>query len=73
MPFDYSNLSPPNLSEASRTFTTQQEQDWTAYGVKALSLWLRGYPVTFGSFVESPAGIYTMTARGADIWEMCRT
>jgi hypothetical protein len=31
-------------------------------------LWFRGNPVSVGSFVESPAGTYTMTATGVDIW-----
>jgi len=70
MPFDYNNLNPPSYSEASRTFNTQQEQDWTQQHVKALSLWFRGYPASVGSFVENPAGVYTMTASGADIWNV---
>ena len=68
MPFDYDNTKLPYYSEAGRTFTPTQ--DWTAYGVKALSLWLRGWPVSVGSFVENPAGIYTMTASGTDIWDV---
>jgi hypothetical protein len=35
-----------------------------------LSLWFRGYPASTGSFVEAPAGTYTMTASGADIWNV---
>jgi len=67
MPFDYNNLA-SNYSEDSQTFATPQ--DWTAYGVKALSLWLRGYMAPVGSFVESPPGVYTMTASGTDIWDV---
>jgi len=33
-----------------------------------LSLWFRGNPASVGSFVEAPAGTYTMTATGTDIW-----
>jgi hypothetical protein len=33
-----------------------------------LSLWFRGNPASVGSFVEGPAGTYTMTGTGADIW-----
>jgi hypothetical protein len=68
MPLDYGNLNPPNYSEASRTFTAPQ--DWTVQGVKALSLWTRGYPLPVGSFVQAPAGTYTMTASGTDIWNV---
>jgi hypothetical protein len=67
MPLDYSNLNPPNYSEASRTFAAT---DFTKYGVKALSLWTRGYPPYMGSFVQAPAGTYTMTAGGTDIWDV---
>ena len=42
-------------------------RDWTEEGVTELSLWFRGYPGSTGSFVEGPAGTYTMTASGADI------
>jgi hypothetical protein len=33
-----------------------------------LSLWFKGYPAVVGSFTEGPAGTYTMTANGTDIW-----
>jgi hypothetical protein len=33
-----------------------------------LSLWFRGYPASVGSYVEGPAGTYTMTGSGTDIW-----
>jgi hypothetical protein len=71
MPFDYNNLKSPNYSEATRTFATSQ--NWATYGIhslKSLSLWLRGYPVSVGSFVESPPGTYTITASGTDIWNV---
>jgi hypothetical protein len=42
-------------------------RDWTEENVAELSLWFRGYPASVGSFVESPAGTYTITASGADI------
>jgi len=45
-------------------------RDWTAEGVTELSLWFRGYPGSVGSFVEGPVGTYTMTASGADIWDI---
>jgi hypothetical protein len=67
MPFDYSNLNVPNLSEASRTFAAT---DFTKAGVKALSLWTRGYPLYVGSFTGTPPGPCTMTAGGEDIWDV---
>jgi hypothetical protein len=33
-----------------------------------LSLWFRGYPETFSTLTEAPAGTYTITARSGDIW-----
>jgi hypothetical protein len=65
MPFTFDNSGPANYSEAERTFTAAQ--DWTREGVKVLSLWFRGYPEYVGSFVEAPAGTYTMNAGGTDI------
>ncbi|HUU20565.1 MAG TPA: LamG-like jellyroll fold domain-containing protein [Sedimentisphaerales bacterium] len=67
MPFFFDNSSTANYSEAERAFSPAQ--DWTRQGVTLLSLWFRGYPVYSGSFVEEPAGTYTMTGSGADIWD----
>jgi hypothetical protein len=53
-------------SEAEKTLT--EARDWTEEGVAELSLWFRGHPASVGSFVEGPAGTYTMTGSGADIW-----
>ena len=70
MPFEYINdgsTGMPFYSETERTFDTPQ--DWTRHGVKALSLWFRGYPPSVGSFSYDPGtDIYTMTADGQDIW-----
>jgi len=43
-------------------------RNWTEEGVSELSIWFRGFPGSTGSFVEAPAGTYTMTAAGVDIW-----
>ncbi len=43
-------------------------RDWTKEGVTELSLWFRGNPASVGSFAEAPAGTYTITASGTDIW-----
>ena len=34
-----------------------------------MSLWFRGYPETFSTLTEDPAGTYTITARSGDIWD----
>ena len=67
MPYFYDNTGPANYSEAERAFSPAQ--DWTRKGVKVVSLSFRGYPAYVGSFVEAPAGTYTMTASGTDIWD----
>ncbi len=68
MPVAYDNNKQgySKYSEVEHTLTDQR--DWTEQGVTELSLWFRGYPGAVGSFVEGPAGTYTMTASGADIW-----
>jgi len=66
MPFFYDN-SAANRSEAVRAFSPAN--DWTREGVNELSLWFKGNPPYVGSFTESPAGTYTMTASGTDIWD----
>jgi hypothetical protein len=67
MPYYYDNTGTVTNSQAQRTFSP--EQDWTREGVGVLSLWFRGYPGYVSSFVEAPAGTYTMTAGGTDIWD----
>ncbi len=66
MPFFYDNSGTATYSEAERAFSPTQ--DWTREGVGILSLWLKGHPAYVGSFTEGPAGTYTMTASGEDIW-----
>ena len=63
MPFFYDNSV--GYSEAELTLT--DPRDWTEQGVGVLSLWFRGNPA---GFLEEPAGTYTMTASGTDIWDM---
>ena len=65
MSFLYDNTAGVTNSEAVLTLTAPR--DWTRHGLASLSLWFRGYPGSVGSFVEAPAGTYTMTASGADI------
>ena len=68
MPFVFDNNKQgfARYSEVEMTLTAPR--DWTQQGVAELSLWFRGYPTSTGSFIEAPAGTYTMAATGADIW-----
>ena len=66
MPLLYDNTAGVTNSEAVLTLTAPR--DWTRHGLTDLSLWFRGYPGSVGSFVEAPAGTFTMTASGTDIW-----
>jgi hypothetical protein len=68
MPFVYDNNKQgyANYSEVELKLTAQR--NWTEQGVAGLSLWFRGNPASVSSFVEGPAGTYTMTGSGADIW-----
>ncbi|MFC1635367.1 hypothetical protein ACFL5Z_11040 [Planctomycetota bacterium] len=66
MPLIYNNIDGVTNSEAALTLTSPR--DWTEEGVAELSLWFHGLPASVGSFVEGPAGTYTITATGADIY-----
>jgi hypothetical protein len=66
MPLMYNNTADVTNSEAILALT--YPRDWTEEGVTDLSLWFRGYPSSVGSFIEFPAGTYTMIASGANIW-----
>ena len=70
MPIAYDNNKQgfAKYSEAELKLTAPR--DWTAEGVAELSVWFRGNPASVGSFVEAPAGTYTITATGADIWNL---
>jgi len=68
MPYWYNNNKQGFMKYSEATKTLTKTRDWTEQGVKALSLWFRGYPASLGGFVEAPAGTYTMSAEGADIW-----
>jgi hypothetical protein len=68
MPFAFYNNKQGYSKYSEVELTLSSLRDWTAEGVAELSLWFRGYPASTGSFVEAPAGTYSMTASGADIW-----
>ena len=66
MPLSYDNSAGATNSQATLTLTSQK--DWTIRGLGELSVWFRGYPASAGGFVEAPAGTFTVTGEGADIW-----
>ncbi len=66
MPLLYNNTGGVRNSEA--VLALSGPGDWTRHGVEVLSLWFRGYPPSVGSFTEGPAGTFTMTGAGSDIW-----
>ncbi|MHC4727448.1 MAG: hypothetical protein ACYS17_09500 [Planctomycetota bacterium] len=61
MPMSYDNAV--GISEATLTLT--HPRDWNRHGIGILSLWFRGNPA---GFLENPAGTFTMSAAGNDIW-----
>jgi hypothetical protein len=69
MPYSYDNNREgyAKYSEAEKTLT--YPRDWTEQNVAELSLWFIGFPPYVGGFTEGPAGTYTMTAAGRDIWD----
>jgi len=68
MPFTYNNNLQGYAKYSEVELTLTSLRDWTQQQVEELSLWFRGYPASTGSFAEAPAGTYTLTATGADIW-----
>jgi len=59
MPLYYDN----NFKYSEATMTLDSLRDFTKQGVKVLSLWFRGHPVSVGRFKEEPAGTYTLAVR----------
>jgi hypothetical protein len=66
MPLIYDNTA--GVANSEVVLGLAAAEDWTREGINTLSLWFRGYPPSVGSFAEGPAGTFTMTAAGADIW-----
>jgi hypothetical protein len=66
MPFMYDNTNGVAYSEAYRTFDAPLN-DWTRENAQTLTLFFRGYAQ---AFTEDPAGTYTMSASGLDIWDL---
>ena len=70
MPVAYYNNKQGYSKYSEVEFKLANQRDWTEQGVTELSLWFRGHPGSVGSFVEGPVGTFTMTASGADIWNV---
>jgi len=68
MPLFYDNNKQGYSKYSETEMTLSARRNWTQYDVDELSIWFRGYPASVGSFVEGPAGTYTMTGSGTDIW-----
>jgi hypothetical protein len=68
MPYFFNNNDPSKMKYSEAKKTLVDRRDWTEGGVKALSLWFRGYSESVGSFTDNLNGTYTMTATGFDIW-----
>jgi len=69
MPYVYNNKQDKlKYSEAKMTLSAGL-RNWTAEGIKALSIWFQGYPASTGSFTVA-GNTYTMTGSGTDIWDV---
>jgi hypothetical protein len=67
MPLAYDNNKQGYSKYSETELTLTDPRDWTEGDVANLTLWFRGMPGSVGSFVEAPAGTYTMTGSGTDI------
>jgi len=70
MPVSYDNNKQGFAKYSEAEFKLTAPRDWTEEGVGELSIWFRGRAGSVGSFTEAPAGTYTMTASGTDIWDV---
>ncbi len=68
MPVNYDNNKQGFAKYSEAEYKLTAPRDWTEESVGELSIWFRGRAGSVGSFTEAPAGTYTMTASGADIW-----
>jgi hypothetical protein len=69
LPYFYDNNKPGFAWYSEAELTLVAPRDWTEEGVGELSIWFRGYSASTGSFVEAPAGTFTMSGSGTDIWD----
>jgi len=68
MRYLYDNNKEGYAKYSEAEMTLDYPRDWTEEDVMELSLWFTGRSAYVGSFVEMPAGTYTMTGSGTDIW-----
>jgi hypothetical protein len=68
MPLSYDNNKQGFAKYSETELALTAPRDWAKHDLAELSLWFHGQPASVGSFVESPAGTYTITATGTDIW-----
>jgi hypothetical protein len=69
MPYSYDNNKEGYARYSEAEMTLSYPRNWTEEDVVELSLWFIGFPPYVGGFTEGPAGTYTMTAAGSDIWD----
>ncbi len=67
MPFSYDNTAGVTNSRAELVLDLLP-RDWAEGGVETMSIWFHGRPTSVGSFTEEPAGTFTITGSGEDIW-----
>jgi len=70
MPLNYDNNKQGFAKYSEAEFKLTAPRDWTEESVGELSIWFRGRAGSVGSFAEAPAGTFTMTASGTDIWDV---
>jgi hypothetical protein len=70
MPVAYDNNKQGKAKYSQVDYKLTSVKDWTEENVGELSIWFRGLPGSVGSFAEAPAGTFTMTGSGADIWDL---
>jgi hypothetical protein len=61
MPLEYNNA----VGKSEATLTLTYPRDWTTNKINLLRIWFKGNPA---GLIEDPAGTFTITASGADIW-----
>ena len=71
MPYFFDNNLANTLKYSEATRTLVYPRNWTEEGVKALSLWFRGYPASEGGYdYDAGTGAYTVRGAGTDIWNV---
>ncbi len=66
MPLFYDNNQQLKAKYSEAELTLTYLRDWTENGINTLTIWFRGNPT---GLLEEPAGTYTMSASGVDIWD----